>query len=130
MEFVSQENKAKVVINQAGFRDSFNLKSAISKALSERKINFEDILDGDIAGIFLALDSSDDIIDKVFKCLEKSSYNGIKITPELFDDESARLDFYEIVYYCLKVNVYPFFKCLCSKLGIKFEKLPNTDTPK
>ena len=130
MEFTTEENKAKVVINTASFGDAIKLKSALEKSLMDRGINLEGAIDADLPSLFLAADSSQEVFSCLFKCLEKSTYNGVKITMDTFEDEAARLDFYEVVFYCLKVNIFPFFKYLCSRLGISFAPTKNTDTQK
>lgn len=122
MEFTSEETGAKIVINSCSFEDAFHLKSLIQKSLLDNNINLEKALDEDIFGIILALDSSKEVFEAMFKCLVKSTYNNVKITKETFEDEKARADLYEIFFYCLKVNIYPFFKSLLSQFGISLEK--------
>lgn len=130
MEFTTEENGAKVVICAAPLMEAFNLKSLIQKALLTNNIKLEEALDNDIFSILMALDSSPEIFEAMFKCLEKSTYNNIKITKETFEPEQARADLYEVFYYCLKVNVYPFFKSLLSKFGSGFMMAPHEEDPK
>lgn len=128
MEFTTEENKAKVVINAAPLEDAIRLKSAIQKSLISQNINLETISEGDMVNLFLAIDSSPEVYNCLFECLKKSSYDGIKITKETFEPEEARGDLYEVFYYCLKVNIFPFFKSLFSRFGIRFGT--TTDTRK
>mgnify|MGYP004568317085 CR=1 FL=1 len=120
MEFVTEENKAKVIINAAPLQDAFRLKAVIQKALLNNGIKIEDIKENDIFNILMALDSSEEVFNAMFDCLKKSSYNGIKITKETFEPEETRGDLYEVFFYCLKVNIYPFLRSLCSRFGIQF----------
>lgn len=122
MEYTSEGTGAKIVINPCSFEDAFRLKSLIQKSLLDNNIKIEKALDEDILGIIMALDSSKDVFEAMFKCLIKSTYNNVKITKETFEDEKAREDLYEIFFYCLKVNIYPFFKSVLSRFGISLEK--------
>lgn len=122
MEYTSEETGAKIAINTCSFEDAFRLKSLIQKSLLDNNIQLDKALEEDILGIIMALDSSKEVFEAMFKCLIKSTYNGIKITKETFEDEKARVDLYEIFFYCLKVNIYPFFKSLLSRFGISLEK--------
>ncbi len=123
MEFTTEGNNAKVILNAAPFMDAVKLKSVVQRALMGQGLNFSDLKEEKILDIVLALDSSEEVYDALFKCLVKSSYNGIKITPETFENEGARGDFYEVAFYCLKVNLYPFFKNLLTKFGIHLEEM-------
>lgn len=123
MEFTTKGNNAKVIINMASLNDAFKLKSAVEKSLMKQNIKIFDVLGRgelsyeDIFSLILAVDSDAEVFDACFACLEKSVYNGVKITRDVFEDEGARGDLYEVLYYCLKVNVYPFFRALLSSLG-------------
>ena len=122
MEFTSKSGK-KVVLNPAGLDKAFRLKSLVEKALLKQDIKIMDILSKgdvyyeDLFNIAMAIDSDIDVFDACFECMEKSIYNDVKITKDVFEDESARGDLYEVLFYCLKVNVYPFFRHLLSSLG-------------
>jgi len=124
MEFETKETGAKVVLNPCSLMDAFKLKSAIQKALIGNGIKLEEALDSNLSSVLMALDSSEEVFNCLFECLKKSTYNDARITMETFENEEARLDLYEVFFYCLKVNIYPFFKPLLSRLGIKF-KVPE-----
>lgn len=124
MEFTTKENNAKVVLNPCSLVDAFRLKSKIQKALLENGIKLEQALNEDLSQIIMALDSSEDVFNSMFECLKKSTYNDIRITPEVFENPEAREDLYEVFFYCLKVNIYPFLKPLLSRFGIQL-KVPE-----
>ena len=130
MEFETKETGAKVVINPCSLMEAFMLKSAIQKALIGNGIKLEDAFETGISSIFLALDSSPEVFKCLFECLKKSTYNDVKITMETFDKDDARQDLYEVFFYCLKVNIYPFFKPLLSRLGIKLKMPEFGESPK
>ena len=124
MEFTTKETGAKVVINPCSLVEAFKLKSAIQKSILDSGMSIEEALKKDVAHLLLALDSSEDVFNRLFDCLRKSTYNGVRITYETFESESAKQDIYEVFFYCLKVNIYPFFKPLLSRFGIEL-KVPE-----
>lgn len=124
MEFTTKETGAKVVLNACPLVDAFRLKSKIQKALLDNGIKLEKAFQEDLGQILLSIDSSEEVFMCMFECLKKSTYNGIKITPEVFESEEARQDLYEVFFYSLKVNIYPFFKALLSLFGIQL-KIPE-----
>jgi hypothetical protein len=124
VEFIATSG-AKVKINPAPFGAAISLKSALARELSAAKVDISiDLLNGmqkdinlvDFAKVALIVDSSDAVMDRLFDCLIRCSYNGEKITPGTFEDVDARQDYYEIMIACLKENLSPFFKSLISKL--------------
>lgn len=123
MEFTTKGNNVKVVINPAGLDKAFKLKSVVEKAILKQGIKLIDVLSEEsisyeqLFNLAMAIDSDVEVFDACFDCMEKSIYNNIKITKDVFEDETARGDLYEVLFYCLKVNVYPFFKHLLSSLG-------------
>lgn len=123
MEFTTKGNKVKVVINPAGLNNAFKLKALVEKAILKQGIKLFDVLGQeeisyeDLFNLAMAIDSDIEVFDACFDCLEKSTYNGVRIAKDVFEDETARGDLYEVLFYCLKVNVYPFFKPLLSSLG-------------
>ena len=121
MEYKSEATGARIVINPCSLIEAFKLKSRIQKALLEKGFNVEKLFEQDIYSILFALDSSEDVFECLFECLKRSQYNDVAIKPDVFDDVKAREDLYEIFYNCLKVNLYPFFKKILSKLEIPAE---------
>lgn len=123
MEFTTKSN-VKVVLNPASLDKAFKLKALVEKALLKQGIKLFDVLgEGEITyedlfNMAMAVDSDIDVFDACFECMEKSIYNNIKISKDVFEDEAARGDLYEVLFYCLKVNVYPFFRHLLSSFGI------------
>ena len=121
MEFTTAENGVKVVINPASLDDAFKLKSSIQKAFKDNNLDpQQEISSGNILPLIMAMDGSTEVFDGIFACLAKSTYGGVKITKEVFESEQSRSDLYEVFYYCLKVNIYPFFRSLSSLLNNLF----------
>ena len=133
MEFTTKGNKVKVVINPASLNNAFKLKSLAEKAILKQGLNLFDILGKgeisyeDVFGLAMAVDSDVEVFDACFECLDKSIYNGVKITKDVFEDEANRGDLYEVLFYCLKVNVYPFFKSLLSTFATSNPLTENGD---
>ena len=126
MEFTTKSN-VKVVLNPASLDKAFKLKSLVEKSLLKQGIKISDILGQeqityeDLFNLAMVIDSDVEVFDACFECMDKSIYKDVKITKDVFEDEAARADLYEVLFYCLKVNVYPFFKHLLSSLGINLE---------
>ena len=116
MEYKSETTGARIVINPCSLTEAFKLKSLIEKSLVFGGRSIEELLDEDLMTLLLTVDSSEEVMLCLFDCLKKSTYNDIAIKPELFDDVKCREDLYEIFYNCIKVNIYPFFKKVLSKL--------------
>lgn len=123
MEFTTKSN-IKVALTPASLDKAFKLKSLVEKALLKQGIKIFDILGkGDISyedlfNLAMVVDSDVEVFDACFECMDKSIYNDVKITKAVFEEESARGDLYEVLFYCLKVNVYPFFRLLLSSFAI------------
>ena len=123
MEFTTKSG-VKVVLNPASLDKAFKLKALVEKALLKQDIKIVDILEQgeilyeDLFNLAMAIDADIEVFDACFECMDKSIYNDIKITKAVFEDESARGDLYEVLFYCLKVNIYPFFRHLLSSFGI------------
>lgn len=128
MEFVTKGNK-KAVINPASLDKAFNLKSCVERALLKYNIKLFDALNDlsyeELFNLGMMIDSDPDVFDACFECLDKSTYNDVRITKAVFEDEATRGDLYEVLFYCLKVNIFPFFKYLLSSLGTSKAQAAN-----
>jgi len=128
MEFKAPSG-AKVIINPADFKDSIDLKSAITGEIAKSTIDIDlsdltqetDITD--IVKLFMVLDSSPSVYNAVFKCLVRCTHNGEKITELTFDDVNNRQDYYEIVFHCIKENLSHFLVGLRSRLSIIMQSM-------
>ena len=119
MEYKSEATGARIVINPCSYVEARKLQTTLQKALLAQQLNLEQLWDSDIMTVIFALDSSEDVINSLFSCLKRSTYNDVAIKEEVFDDVKAREDLYEIFYNCIKINIYPFLKTVLSKLGIQ-----------
>jgi len=120
---------AMLKLSIAPFQDSMNLKNSIMREIAGSGLDIDIDIDfknlqkdqkidvGALVKLIALVDSSPSVNQALMKCLERCTYNGDKITAKIFETESAREDYYEIVLECLKVNLIPFFKGLSAKLN-------------
>lgn len=133
---ITVSSGAEVKINVADWTSSKRLQKAINLAIKKSgvelsKVDIEQLFSGSksemltsvksgaldsLLDLVLSVDSDDEVEKALFKCLERCTYNGEKITKDTFEDVEARGDYYEIVIHCLKENLAPFFRPLLSKL--------------
>ena len=126
MEFITTNGQKKVTINVAPFKEMCALKSEAMKCLkSIDKGEFSTLKEGDnmkaldkFIDVLISADTSEDFNKALFKCLGRCVYDEFHaITPQFFDDNPEAIeDYYEIVAYCVKVNLTPFFKSLVTAL--------------
>lgn len=111
---------AAAVISAAPFKDAMALKNALWRELATAGIKIDELsLKTDfkkLFGAFLIIDSSENFNKNIMTCLARCTYNEKKIVESTFETESAREDYYQLAFECLKVNLNPFAKGLISKL--------------
>ena len=141
-ECTTVNGNATLVLNEATFADCIILQSVIMEEAKKLKLDIGEIEIEDVKGfevtsmsklldnikdLFFGLMTSDKFERIIFKCLQSCTYNGIKITKQLFDDvPEARQDYYQIIKECIEVNLNPFLKSLTSQLSILFPT-PTSD---
>jgi hypothetical protein len=97
MEFTTKSG-IKVVMNPASLDKAFKLKSLVEKALLKQGINLAEIFSKDnisyeeIFHLAMSVDSDIDVFDACFECMDKSIYNNLKITKDVFEDETIDFD--------------------------------------
>ena len=131
---LSLPSGAKHHITLAPFQDA----NALTKALLKTTVGLrlaENPLEMDLGvlkDVLVAAATSDEVEALMFKCLERSTYEGTKVTRELFDDikmgEQARGDYYAMCANIIKVDCQPFFEKALSMLKLLLKK--KGDSPK
>lgn len=128
-ECTTVNGNAELILNEATFADCIILQSVIMEEAKKLKIDIGDMdislnvssmsnLLDNIKDLFFGLMTSDKFDRIIFKCLGSCTYNGIKITKQLFDDiPEARQDYYQIIKECVEINLNPFLKSLTSQLS-------------
>lgn len=132
------ENGASVKISVAPFRDTMELKNAITREVASSGANLDvenfsfdsDIDPMTVFRIAASVDSSEAVYTALFKCLARCTYNGEKITEKTFEAVEARENYYEIALKCAEENLRPFFKGLFAKLKTFRETIKTSDSPK
>jgi hypothetical protein len=114
-----------IKINMANFDDTCDMKDIIEATLAETGLDLDSLelgkaslADMDIDFILkpiLKITSNKEFRKILFKCLERSSIDGEKITRDTFESVENRGEYYPIVLECLKVNILPFFAPLLSR---------------
>lgn len=102
MEFIASSG-AQVVINPGSWEETDALRDAIFSTCAG-------LQSSDSLTMGFAIESSPAVKKAVYKCLERCTYNGQKITKATFEDVTARQDYAEIVRSCIEVNQAPFPK--------------------
>lgn len=144
MEEIVLPSGAKLGITVAPFEDVMELQTVIGEAMGKFQ------MPADLAGVDISLSgilSSPSLLaelaDKikavgtsrgvraiVMRCFERCTYNGTRITKQLFDDpklsEGARADYYTIFMKVLEANCKPFFVQTFSALSAVLKTPPAT----
>lgn len=131
------DSGAKLVITLADFEVCDRLLIAVSKELEGVGISLglksgsmADFMNMDIdkdsalntlKNAIMRLTSSTAIRPILWECLQRATYNGIKITPKTFEGEKERGDYLIVAKEVLVANLSPFFPGLSSKFmgGLK-----------
>lgn len=105
-------------ITPAPFADAKELYQAFLEELKQMKLDGATNIDHNfIKDLFCVGFSSKKIEDKIWKCLNRCTYDKSKITLDTFESEQARSDYFDILFEVAKVNVMPFTKNLYAKFS-------------
>jgi hypothetical protein len=106
---------ARLHVTVAPFEDANALRKALLRTAKGIPLA-ADPLQMDVTvlkDVFIEAASSNDVEQCLFKCMERASYQDVKVTRGLFDDpklgESARADLLEIYWKVIETNCAPFF---------------------
>jgi hypothetical protein len=124
------DEDVEVIINPASIIDANNLKNTILKLFKQNNFDITNISSvKSMIEAIMILDSSEEFQKSIFACLSRSVYKMQRIDLELFNDETARQYYYEILIKCLEVNISPFFKkALIRLLGSPQIESSNTQS--
>ena len=129
MKKVKLPSGAELAITVAPFADSKDLYQSCLEELKNLKIDGKQELDYNfVKDIFCAGFASKKIEEKIFKCLSRCLYNGLKITEETFEDEVARGDYFDILFEVTQANILPFTKNLYVKFSQILGSLASSPT--
>jgi hypothetical protein len=127
------DSGAKVNITLSDFEVCDRLLIAVTKELEGVGIslglksgNFTDFLNMDIdkdaalntlKNAIMRIASSNLIRPILWECMQRVTYNGLKVTPKTFEGEKERGDWPILAKEVLVSNLIPFFPSLSSKLS-------------
>jgi len=119
-------------VSSSSFEDANSLMKALMKSAKGKAIG-DDPLKQDLSvlkDVFIDAVVSDDVERALFKCLERASYQSVKVTKALFDDpglgEKARGDMFEMYWKCVEVNCGPFFVKIFSVFKDRLKSVGGT----
>lgn len=127
------DSGAKINITLADFEVCDRLLMAVTKELESINISLG-LKSGNLADFFnldidkdaalntlknaiMRISSSQLIRPILWECMQRATYNGIKITPKTFEGEKERGDYLVVAKEVLVSNLLPFFPNLSSKLS-------------
>lgn len=116
---------AEIDITLAPFLIGHRLFKAVASELKSLDLN-----EDSVQKMSMLLVSSETIEEALWPCLARGTYNGVKITPELFENMNVRSDFLEVIKEVLAYNLAPFSKGIGSLSKAIFLEATNTQTPK
>jgi len=149
---IKLKSGAKLVITESAFDDAIALNDAVINALGDIEITKEIAeTEFDVENPLLSLTKATGILNLVtnkiktlasdvvvrmciFKCAERSTYDNVRVTRDLFDDPkigaAARKDFYAICAQIIEVNCRPFLESLLSLLKVRSQTNAGTQASK
>lgn len=123
MKKVVLPSGAELIITMAPFPVARKLYMSIASELKGLKMDAQSEVDVNfLKDLLCSALESEKINLALLECMKRCTYNGIKITDDLFEPESARDDYLTICWEVLYENVYPFMKSLLQKYGAILQK--------
>ncbi len=120
---------AELEITMAPFAVAKALYQACADEMRTLKLDMQADVDGNFwKDLFCAGVSSKKIEVALDKCLERCTYNSLKINGDTFEPEDARQDYLTVCYEVTRENVHPFMKSLFVQYAGIFQGLKSTLT--
>lgn len=115
---------AELKITLSPFEVSRNLYQAILEEV--KLVKLDPLAEVDVnlfKDMFCAGFASKKVESCLWKCMERATYNSIRITPDTFEPKEAREDYLQVCIEVAKENVMPFMKSLYAQYKQVFEGL-------
>lgn len=113
-DFILQSG-AKLHVSTASFQDANALVKALMKAAKGVPLG-DDLMKQDLTAlkdVLIEAAASPEVERCLYRCMERSSYNDIKLIPVNFDNpgtmDNFRADYFEVCWKVIEVNCRPFF---------------------
>ena len=121
---------SKLQLSLCSFDEGTKLMKAVTRELKNTPILLGDaVLNfNTIKNVATILIGSDEIEAALWPCMQRGTYNGLKINKDLFEDEKVRADYIPILKETLVFSLSPFLQNLNSLFGDI--QVPNITTLK
>jgi len=120
---------AKLEITLAPFRIARELEKAVALELKAISIDAGASVENSLKDLILVNVYSNPIEAALQKCMERVTYNGLKITPDTFEDAKAREDYHAVCFHVAEENLRPFLKSLYALFKELKAKIPTESAP-
>lgn len=114
---------ASLYITLAPFQEGHKLFKVVTRLMAS--MDAQTVLN---ERLVLKILSSEEVEQALWPCMARATYDGVKITPELFESAKIRCDFLTIATDVLNFNLAPFFPNLVSLSTVPLEE--NTENLK
>lgn len=126
MKEVSLPSGAKLNITLAPFKDSRALYQAILEEAKVLKLDPTAEIDVNLYKDLVCLGLSSKKIEAcLWKCMERATYDGLKMTEDTFEPETARDDYMTVCFEVAKENIQPFTKSLYAQYADMLQKIQS-----
>lgn len=110
---VTLPSGAVLKLNPAPFADARNLYQAVLEELKGSRFDPQQSIDVNFfKDMLCSMLSSKKVEAALEKCMQRATYDGIKITKDTFEPVKARDDYLTVCFEVAKENVLPFMKSL------------------
>lgn len=108
---------AELKVTASSFSVSKALFQAMLEELKALKLNLGDDEANLYKDIFCAGFSSKKVEGCLAECMKRATYNNVKLSDEIFENEEARGDYLTVCFEVARVNVSPFTKSLFAQFS-------------
>ncbi len=130
-KIVKLASGAELDITMASFDEGEVLLDACLKEIDALEINAKSDHITIFKSLFARLKLSKEIKAALKPCLERTTYNKIKLSNnDVFEDEKARCDYLPVLKEVLEYNLTPFFANLISSLKDLESQIRSLQKPK
>lgn len=122
---------AELKVTLSEFMVSKALYQAIAEEAKSLKLDPKAEVDVNLyKDLFCSALSSKRIEECLWECMKRATYNGVKITPDVFEPEDARDDYIVVCMEVARINVLPFMKSLYAQFSTVLPELMQFLQPK
>lgn len=120
---------AKLEITSSPFPVARNLYQAVAAEGKSLRVSTVTEMDANfLKDLFLTALSSKAIETALWECMTRATYNGVRITPDTFEPEAAREDYFAVCLEVAQENIRPFTKSLFVQWKAAFQNMQGSLT--